>query len=208
MDELDPAQRLILDALDEEYRRRHGAALEFLKAEVGEGVKYENAVARAVVSPNGAWFECKDLPMEFSGMAGGPAAHRFVSNGEALALLDRVYALTPAVTPENTRALGLFVIYGRTGLVDPRAAYTFDFSRRTDGPTRRPQSLGRYQPDVMPLFYRCRLDTDLDTTGLPIRRGVFFCLAHVSEKHLLVEMPYEGDRLYDLSDTPDNPVRQ
>lgn len=208
MDELDPTQRLMLDALDEEYRRRHGAAMEFLKAEVGEGTEYVNAVARVVISPNGAWFECLDLPMEFSGAAGGPVEHRFIGDNEAQTLLERLHDLTAAVTPESTRELGLLALYTRTGIVDGRGVYAFQFRQRQKGERSRPLTLGRYQPGTLPLFFRCRLDTTLDTTSLPIRRGVLFCLLHAGEKHLLVTIPYEGERLYDLSDTPPHPIPQ
>ena|SRR5579872_5430330 len=208
MDELDPAQRLQLDALDEEYRRRHGVAVAFLKAEVGEGDTYANEAARTVISPNGAWFECVDLPMEFSGTAGAPVAHRFVSDSEACALLDRLHALMGSVDPDNTREFGLFVLYERTGIVDERSVYVFQHRRRADGMTRRPQQFGAYRTGVLPLVYRCRLDTDLDTTGIPVHRGVIFCLARIGEKNLVVEMPYEGEELRDLAERAIHPTAQ
>src|SRR5690349_20863298 len=119
MEERDPAQRLQVDALDEEYARRYGVAVELIKAEVGSGVSYANAAARAVVSPNGAWLECVDLPMEFTGAAGAPVEQRLVSDAEAMALLDRLHAFT-AETGQAWEEVSVFVLYGRTGLVDGR----------------------------------------------------------------------------------------
>lgn len=208
MDELDMAQRLKVDQLAEEYQRRHGVAVEYLKAEVGPGDEYANAAARVVISPNGAWFECIDLPMEFSGVAGGPVPHRFISDGDALALLDRLYGMAGEVTPENTRTFSLLALYTRTGIVDGRGVYIFHYRRASDETPARPQVIGDYLPQTLPFVFRCRLDTDLDTAGLPVRRGVLVCLTNVGENHLLVEMPYEGDDVRDLTDAPINPVAQ
>lgn len=215
MDELNPAQRLQLDALDEEYRQRHGVAVALLKKEVGKGDEYANEAARAVISPNGAWFECIDLPMEFSGAAGAPVTHRFVSDSAVTTLLDRLYAFSQHVTPDNTREFGLFVLYSRAGIVDGRGIYAFQHSRSESGMTGKPQRVGSYQPGVLPLVFRCRLDTDLPTeealSDLAMQRGAIFCLAHVGEKNLLVPIPYEvadGGYVHDLAQTASDPMTQ
>jgi hypothetical protein len=209
MDELDSTGRLHLDALDAEYTRRHGVAVEYLKAEVGEGDQYENPVARVVISPNGAWFECVDLPMEFSGSAGAPVEHRFVTDAEAIDLLADLYEFTKTAAVGGAREYGLFVLYTKSGIVDGRNVYTFQYSQKTESPfAQRPQEIGKFQPGVLPLFYRCRIDTDDEAAPLPFNRGVVFCLAHAGEMNLVVEMPYEGEELRDLSDTPVDPVPQ
>jgi hypothetical protein len=208
LEELDPTQRIQLDVLDAEYSRRYGVAVDYIKAEVGSGAEYSNAVARVVISPNGAWFECKDLPMEFSGAAGAPVEHRYVTHREALGLLDGLKRAAEEVVSEHTRVFSLLVVYTRTGIVDGRNVYSFHFQRRPDAIPARPQEIGRYQPDTLPLVFKCRLDADLPLEGLSFRRGVLVCLANVGEMNLVVEMPYEGEEISDLSHSPANPVTQ
>jgi hypothetical protein len=221
MDELDPTQRLQLDALDAQYSLHHGVAVEYLKAEVGPGDEYSNPAARAVISPNGAWFECIDLPMEFSGAAGAPVSHRFISDAQATSLLNRLYALgQEAVAAKRgeweSRAesseFGLFALYSRGGIVDGRNVYACQIGKGAGDGAERRQEVGKYQPGVLPLVYRCRfklLDkADLVTSDLPFAHGVVFCLAHAGEKNLIVEIPYEGGTLQDLSRTAASPVKQ
>jgi hypothetical protein len=200
MEELDPSQRLQVDALDEEYERRYGVAVELIKAEVGTGVIYSNAAATAVVSKNGAWLECVDLPMEFTGAAGAPVRQQLVSDAEALTLLDKLYAY--ALSDVRTRDdLSLFVLYGRSGLVDGRQIYIYHQRSRGDD-VARPRIIGKYQPELLPLVYRCRVQADQAPEGLSFAHGVVFCLAQGREKNLIVEMSYAGDELHDLSVAP------
>jgi hypothetical protein len=199
MEELNPAQRLQLDALGEEYYLRYGTAVELIKAQVGKGEEFGNAVAKAVISSNGAWCQCVDLPMEFTGLAGGPVEHRFVSDETALRLLDRLNEYAARVNPLTTRHFSLLVLYARTGIVDGRNAYVFHH-RSASGMTRRPLQIGTYRPGEMPLFFRCRLDDDSAHADIPLRRGVIFCLAGIGERNLLAVMPYEGEELHDLSE--------
>jgi hypothetical protein len=209
MDELDSTGRLHVDALDAEYTRRHGVAVDYLKAEVGDGDLYENPVARVVISPNGAWFECTDLPMEFSGSAGAPVDHRFVTDAEAIKMVDNLYEFTKSAASGGAREFGLFVLYTKSGIVDGRNVYAFQYSQKKEGAFgAKPQEIGKFQPGVLPLFYRCRIDADSEAAGLPFKRGVVFCLAHAGEMNLVVEMPYEGEELRDLSDTPVDPIPQ
>lgn len=206
MEELTPEERLKLDALSEEYYRQYGVAIEFLKAEVGEGEEYANAAARAVVSPNGAWLELIDLPMEFSGMAGGAVEHRFITDKEALSLLDRLHAAIENVTLENTRQFGLIVLYKRAGIVNARDVFIYQHTLKQDGIFSRPLQIGRFRARPLPLVFRCRLDSDLQIEGIPFRRGSLFCLTQVGERNLLVWMSHEGEELHDLSHMPLHPV--
>src|SRR5437868_4712011 len=93
-EEFDPNHKLHMDRLQEEYYRRHGAAMELIKSQVGPGDEYSNSAGRVVISPNGAWFECIDLPMEFSGAAGAKVTYRFVGDEEALCLLKTLIEVT------------------------------------------------------------------------------------------------------------------
>lgn len=209
-DELDAAQRLEMDALDEEYRRRYGVAVAVIKAEVGPGEEYANPAARALISKNGAWFECVDLPMEFSGAAGSPVRHRFVSDADACALLDRLRDLAEG-TAAGTH-VSLFALYERSGIQDERGVYVLHDAaaggRQAQGQPRR---IGAYRPGALPLVFRCKLDIGCEAAaeaGLSMARGVIFCLSGVGERNLVVEMPYEGSDLRDLAAGPENPVVQ
>lgn len=208
MEELDSSQRIQLDALDEEYRRQFGAAVEYVKAEVGEGTEYSNEAATVVFSDNGAWFECKDLPMEFSGAAGAPVEHRFMTDREALALLDALKEQSESLPEPETRLFSLFVLYTRSGIADGRNVYSIHFQQRPDGAASRPQEIGRYQPGVLPLVYKCRLDVEASVAEVGLKRGVLICLANVGEMNLLIKMPYEGEDIRDLSNAPVNPIPQ
>lgn len=207
MEELDPAQRLQVDALDEEYARRYGVAVELIKNEVGAGVTYANAAARAVVSANGAWLECVDLPMEFTGAAGASVQQRLVSDAEAMALLDRLHAFTG---PDGSAwdEVSLFVLYGRTGLVDGRQVFIYHRRAPEEGANGRPRVIGRYQPESLPMVYRCRFHAPAAPEGFSFSRGVVFCLAQGREKNLVVEISYEGEELHDLSDVAPSPMVQ
>jgi len=202
MDEIDPSQKVHLDVLEEEYRRRHGVAVEWLKSAVGKGETYSNEVARVTLSDNGAWFECIDLPMEFSGAAGGPVPNKLLSDREFTDLTTELADLASQVTGENTRTFGLLVIYSRAGIVDERWAYVYQHRVAPDGSARPPLKLGELKPEAVPLLVRCRLDTDLEIPELSLGRGVVICLGHVGEGNLLVQIPYDGGEIHDLGAAP------
>jgi len=206
IDDLHQEERLGLDTLAEEYQRRHGVAIEFIKSMVGAGEEYSNAAARAVVSPNGAWFECVDLPMEFSGTAGAPVTRRFVDDAEAVRLLTGLNELA-SHPEEGVRNVGLFALYTRRGILDGRGVWAVQADVTQDSGAR-PVTVGAFRPGVLPLVFRCRVDSDREVQGLGIRRGVVFCLAGVGERCLVVEMPHEGVDVRDLGTAPGSPVRQ
>ena len=114
--------------------------------------------------------------------------------GLARALLD----LTSLATNDNTRALGVLILYKRSGIMDERAAFVYQQRRSSDGSVRPPLRVGEFQTASSPLLVRCRIDTDLEVPELPIRRGVMICLAGVGESNLLVLIPYEGEDVRDL----------
>jgi hypothetical protein len=206
MEELTPEQRMHLDALSEEYYRHYGIAIEFLKARVGEGQEYTNSVARAIVSQNGAWLELMDLPLEFSGMVGEDVEQHFITNEEAMRLLDRLHTTIEEITAENTRHFHLFVLYQRTGIIDSRGIFIYQHALQRDGSPLRPTQIGRCQPQRLPLLFRCRMDTDIEIEAIPFQRGSLFCLTQVGERNLLVWMSHEGGELHDLGNIPLNPV--
>ncbi len=202
MEDIDPSQRLHLDVLEEEYRRRHGVAVEWLKAAVGEGDNFSNEIARVILSENGAWFECIDLPMEFSGAAGAAVGHRFLSDRETITLMNELAEVIPGVTAENTRAFGLLILYTRSGIMDARESFVYQHRAAPDGSVRTPWQIGAFRPDQLPLLIRCRIDTDLPIPMLSHLRGVAICLGRVGESNLLVQIPYEGEQIFDLGSSP------
>lgn len=197
-DEFEPQQRLFLDRLQEEYSRRYGAAVELIKANVGAGIEYANSAGRVVISENGAWFECFDLPMEFSGAVGGPVTYRSASDGEALnvlnAIVDRLAA--PGAFPNPS---GIFVLYSRRGLLDERETYVFQGKGYDHSLDRNSISIGQFRPDTLPLLFRARIDCTEGVPGLTLKRGVACCLSGVGDGNLIVEISYEADNLTDLS---------
>ncbi len=207
-DEIDPNQRLYLDRLQEEYQRLHGAAVELIKAEVGPGEEYSNQAGRAVISPNGAWFECFDLPMEFSGAAGGPVFYNFLSDGQAIALLEQLRRTAEEQSALGSRPFGLFVLYARRGIAELRDAYIVRSAGDTVEPGRNSLTSGTFRSGVLPLLFRARITSEQDIPGLSFRRGVVFCLAGIGERNLVVEISYESPEVRDLSLTPTNQFAQ
>lgn len=202
MDELTPRDRMLLENVGEEYYRKYGASIEFLKNEVGEGDAYENEVARAMVSPNGAWCECRDLPAEFTGATGSAPLCRLISEQEALAILSSLSETIDNVRPENSRYYLVVAIYSRAGIADRRGIFLFQHEAAPDQMPHHPITVGAFRPGVLPRYFRCRLDTDLEIADLDLKRGVAFFVATQSERHLLAILPYTDEDLIDLGEQP------
>jgi hypothetical protein len=202
MDELDPLHKVELAMLRAEYQKRYQTMVAYLKEQIGEGTEYRNAVARVVISPNGAYYELNDLPEEFMGVAGDEVTYRFVAPAEAAVLLARAVEAIACVNSENTRHMSLFVLYSRRGLVDRKNCYIYDFRVEEDVLHPAPQILGAFRPDALPLFYKIKIDADFAPEVLDMPRGAVFCLANVGDRHLLVLIPYSGEQVVDLNEVP------
>jgi len=198
LEEIDSSQRLKLDVLEDEYRRRHGVAVEWIKAEVGEGETFENGVGRVVLSANGGWFECIDLPMEFSGSVGAPCDRRFISDGELRRLTELLASIATSPEPGGIREFGLLTLYGRAGIFDERSAFVYQRRCGPSGEVKPPIQMGALQSELLPAVVRCRIHTDEDLAGVPVRHGVVVCLSGVGERNLMVLMPHEGGTVRDL----------
>ena len=185
-----------------EYQKRYQTMVAYLKAQIGEGTEYRNAVARAVVSPNGAYYELNDLPEEFMGAAGDEVTYRFIAPAEANALLARAVEAIDRITTENTRHMSLFVLYSRRGLVDRKNCYLYDCRIDENVVHPAPYVLGAFQPQKLPLFYKIKIDADFAPEVLEMARGIVFCLANVGDRHLQVRIPYAGDQVIDLNEVP------
>jgi hypothetical protein len=202
MDEFDPLQKVELAMIRAEHQKRYQVMINFIKEQVGEGIEYKNAVVRVVVSPNGAYYELNDLPEEFCGAAGDELEHHFVSQKEAIALLNKATQATVQVNKDNTRQFQIIALYTRKGLVDRKNCYVYDFSPTLERPQRVPLVIGAFQPDIMPLFFKVKMDAEFAQEVMGFSRSIVFCMANAGDRHLLVRILYGGDQVTDLGNLP------
>lgn len=207
MDDLSHDLSRRLNQLNRKYYAHYGHAIEMMKAEVGAGDRYANTVARVTVSARGAWCECVDMPAEFSGTV-GPTQVEFVAGHEAIAILKAVEQAGEQVAPGNTRRLMALALYTPRGIADQNDAYAFDYECAPGTQPSGPMRIGQIRPSQAPLYLRCRIDTDLQIAGLPVRHGVVVYLALEGERHLLLTMPHDGPGIWDIADDDTGAVRQ
>ncbi len=209
-DQLDPLQKVELALLRAEYQNRHAASIAFVKQQVGEGVAYENAVVRVVVSKKGAYYELKDLPEEFFGAAGDEGEEteverKFVTEGEALELIFRVHDALDRVSSENARLFTLMVLYTRSGIIDRKNCFIYHYQNDGSRNPPKPTTVGFYNSVRMPLFFKLRLEGDLAQELLGVSRCVVFCMANAGDRHLMVRLPLTNP-MTDLSSLPEPKV--
>ncbi len=204
MNELTDGQRQRLDQLADAYQYTHGAAIETIKQGVGSGIEYFNSVARAVVSDNGAWCECIDLPLEFSGSSGAPAEVRFIRDDKAIELIEQLHGLASGPEPVGTRLLDLLCLYTPLGISDSKGVAAVHFEEGASAQVHQPSRvvIGSLRPGVLPLFFRFRIESTSIQHGLTFARGSLFCLSGLGERCLLVLMPHEGEEAFDLGVQP------
>jgi len=201
MDEqFDPLQKVELAMLRAEHEKRFQTQIAVLKERVGEGIVYKNAVVRVVVSDDGAYYELSDLPEEFGGAAGDNVERHFLTEAEAKSVLMRAVDSLDRATADNTRHISVFVLYTRRGLADRKNCYVFEFRPNPHSPERPPLIIGKFQPKVMPLFYKLKVDADFAQLALGMDRGMVFCMANAGDRHLLIRAPYTGSEVHDLND--------
>jgi hypothetical protein len=203
MDEpFDPLQKVDLAMLRAEHQKRFQAQIALLKARVGEGIVYRNGVVQVVVSDEGAYYELIDLPEEFGGAAGEHIERHFLTEREAEALLKRTMGTLPQANASNTRHISVFVLYTRRGLADRKNCYVFEYLPTEHSTNRPPIVIGKFQPDVMPLFFKLKIDADFAPEALGLDRGMVFCMANAGDRHLLIRVPFTGDEVHDLNALP------
>jgi hypothetical protein len=201
MDEtFDPIQKVDLAMIRAEHQKRFQIQIALLKERVGEGTTYRNSVAQVVVSEEGAYYELNDLPEEFGGAAGENVNYRFVTESEAAAHLDRAVDALPRANWENTRHISVFALYSRRGLADRKNCYVYEFRPEEYAPERPPLVIGTFQPGVMPLFFKVKIDADFAQEALGMERGMMFCMANAGDRNLLVRAPFIGTEVHDLND--------
>ncbi len=202
MDELDPLHKVELAMLRAEHQKKFQAMITYLKDKVGEGVEYRNSVARVIVSDAGAYCELNDLPEEFSGAVGPDVHARSVAPDEAIQLLTRAFDALMQANRENTRHCSLLALYARRGIMDRKNCYVFEYRVGDDEAMSRPLVIGQFQPGVMPLFFKIKIDADFASQALDMPRGMVFCIANAGDRHLLVRVPFTGQQVTNLSDLP------
>jgi hypothetical protein len=204
MDDLfDPMQKLELALLRTEHQNRYQLQINLIKEMIGEGIEYENAVVRIVVSDEGAYYELKDLPEEFSGGVSEKITRHFLSQKEAVTLLSRVFDARKRITVKNTRQFVLMVIYTRTGVIDRKNCYIYDLRRGGEwNMDDKPFELGKFQPGVMPLLFKIKIDADFSEELVGFKRGIAYCMANAGDRHLLVKCPLDGEEITDLGALP------
>ena len=200
-DKLDPLQKVEIALLRAEYQKRFQVMIDTVKRLVGEGIEYRNTVVRVVVSETGAYYELTDLPEEFCGAVGDDLERRFVAPAEAVALLKRAVEAASGATSENTRHLSILTLYTRRGLVDRKNCFLFDYTP-DDTRSRAPVVIGKFQPDVMPLFFKVKMEADFAEEVLGFQGGLVFCMANAGDRHLLIQVRHTGDQITDLGALP------
>ena len=202
MDELDPAHKVELAMLRAEHQKKFQGMIELVKARIEPGVEYRNGVARVVVSDTGAYCELNDLPEEFAGAAGPDVEARSIASDEAVVLLARAVQSVQRANRDNARQCSLLVLYSRRGIIDRENCYVFEYKTTDAQMMSKPLVIGHFQPDVMPLFFKVKIDADFAPAALDMPRGLVFCIANVGDRHLLVRIPFTGEQVTNLSDLP------
>jgi len=90
---------------------------------------------RELSSPTpGAYCELNDLPENFYGTLGDEVEQRFLTQKQALELLNRVYRAIPSADADNTRSFSIFALYSRRGIVDRKKLLRLRIQPRTSSP--------------------------------------------------------------------------
>jgi hypothetical protein len=200
-DKLDPLQKVELALLRAEYQKRFQGMIHYIKETVGEGIEYRNTVVRVVVSEAGAYYELNDLPEEFFGAVGDDLERRFVAPAEAVALLTRAVEAAKRATPENTRQISILTLYTRRGIVDRENCYLFDYAPHETN-LSAPRIIGKFQPEVMPLFFKVKIEADFAEEALGFAGSFAFCMANAGDRHLLIQVLHSAERITDLGALP------
>ncbi len=196
-------------ALRAAHQAQFGVSIAYLKERVGAGTEYANELARAVLSERGGYFELKEMPEEFGGALGDPLPYRLVAPGEARTLLEELEQLTVDVA-EGTipvRSMSLYLLYAGGSLRARQKMFVFDHANGSP-----PFAQGAWLPDVLPRFFKLRLDVDEGVSlppGLSLRRGVLFFLAPVNrdDGRALLAQFSRTSATVDLGTRPTSTVR-
>ena len=157
-----------------DHQARHGAAIAYIKRQVGPGLEFANEVAHAVLSDAGVYYQLTEMPEEFVGALGADVAHRLISETEALATMARLGALLQDVANGEVpaHAVSLYVLYAGGSLRARRAMYVFDHNQDDPAPFVHGVLVPRSVPRVFKL--RLHLDDSTEPYGFPMRGTILF----------------------------------
>ncbi len=173
--------------------------IDYVKDQVGDGQEYLNNLVRVVLSERGCYYQFRDMPEEFSGAVGAGFRHEFVGTRQSLDLLQAIHDLALGPELPLTTEVSLLVIYGWDGLFRQEDAFIYQWSR-TLTEEEGPNILGSYRPNVLPLFFKLKVDSPQAEPLLGARRGVIFFVSNLTDQHLLVRIPHVGAGVTDLNE--------
>jgi len=179
-------------------RRDYEGVIDYIKDQVGHGWEYFNDLVRVVLSERGCYYEFRDMPEEFSGAVGSDFRYEFIGTGKAREMLRAVRKMASEDTHVDTSELSLMVIYTWDGVLRREDTFIHHWTKDENedfGPT----VLGAYRPDVVPLFFKLKVDSDLAEPLLGRRKGVLFFVSNVGDQHLMVWIPHHGPGVTDLN---------
>jgi hypothetical protein len=196
-DQLDPREKLELAMLRAEHQKKFQMMINYVKEGVGEGDEYSNGVARMVISKAGAYYELIDLPEEFVGALGSGVEHRFISQPEAMALLEGGVRAAKEVEGTDTRLLQVMALYSRRGLVDRKNCYLMQYKPDVSS---RSNTTGAIQPGVMPLFFKIKVDSRSSEieSAIGANRCILLCLVMPGDRYPLIRIQLDREETTDL----------
>ncbi len=173
--------------------------IDYIKDQVGNGSEYTNDLVRVVLSERGCYYEFRDLPEEFSGAVGSGFRYEFIGTSKGLDIVRKVHDLAMGPESADTHELSLMVIYDWDGIFKPEDTFIYhwrSYGCEEEGPTM----MGIFKPDILPIFFKLKADSDLVEPLLGTRKGVLFFVANLSDQHLLVKIPHQGAGVTDLNE--------
>jgi hypothetical protein len=198
-DQLEPREKLELAMLRAEHQKKFQMMIDFIKEQVGGGLEYANSLARFVVSEAGAYYELIDLPEEFAGACGPGVEHSFITQIEAIRLIEDAARTAEAAASTAERQLQILALYTRRGLVDRKNCYVVDYAR---GSTYRPGQnvTGEVKHGIMPLFFKIKLDAGADELAAPIGMNhcILVCIVTSGDRFPLIRIRLDSEHTTDL----------
>ena len=188
-----------LPQLGQVERPEYEVMIDYIKDQVGNGSEYTNDLVRVVLSDRGCYYEFRDLPEEFSGAVGSGFRYEFVGTEQGLLLANTIHDLSLGPESADTHEMSLMAIYGWDGVFKPDDTFVYHW-RNYGGQEEGPTMLGMFRPDVLPIFFKLKADSDLVEPILGTRKGVLFFVANLSDQHLLVKIPHQGPGITDLNE--------
>lgn len=199
-DQFEPREKLELAMLRAEHQKKFQVMIDFIKERVGEGVEFANSVARLVISESGGYYELNDLPEEFAGAVGPGIEQSYISEAEAITLLERAAQAAEEIATTDTRQLQILALYTRRGLIDRKNCYVFNYAPEAGNKIGQ-SSVGAVQSGVMPLFFKIKVDTSATSIveALGMNHCILVCIVTSGDRYPLMRIRFDGDRTTDLT---------